>query len=303
MVHIIVWLVTVLCLVAAVGLSVFSLANYTDTLPVLHNDTISIPFRIPSWAPPYIDLQLTGPNDNCTASAIALRCHDIVNKSTIVTQSSIHDYIYLAQSSKIYLDPSSSGVQETTNYHIWLFDSIMLAHQAVENNFTDMHCSSKNHCVHKKVTVQKNSADQCTFNIKKPSYYFIRCENKCPSIDKIIYDTNEYNFTASAKLANHSQTFKVQDEYRHLNLRNEYFPASVSMCALLTLDTTLCGDTPESKYFVNVRYVSPEREVLIYVLMVMGIAVVALFSINAYICCRMKKTKKLQARVNPLEEE
>ena len=202
-----------------------------------------------------------------------------------------HDYIYLAESSQIVIEPSN--VDLSNIYDVWLFDSIVLANQAVMNRFEGMNCIPKNLCE----KIYEDSGPSI-FNISKSSYYFLRCGNiksfKCIGIKYVSYEAIAYNFKESAESSSSEITLEVQDDYERLKLRNEHFPSpsSVSMCALVTLSTAQCGNTSESKYFVSVHYVLPYSEMLVYILTyAVAPAIIVLLSINIGIRCYMRKNR------------
>ena len=175
-------------------------------------------------------------------------------------------------------------------------DKLELAKHAVENQFEFDHGYNCRRPMKGAQCHIVNSGDSnpVVFNITSSSYYFLRCVEgpsfNCTQVTHWRFHEVTYNFSLTIDMAVSRTVIKAQDTSSHLKLRRQYFPSPSStsnVCVLAKLDATTCGSNG-NMFFLTFKYVSLQREIVVYV--VFGIGVWFMITIIITFCiCKFNK--------------
>lgn len=266
------WVPLILSIVA-MSAGLILLPNNVDGIEIiLSGNIIAIP--LPFFAPPTIELQLYGQNDDCQATVFATTC-DKLKTDNVTLENPPKDFVYLLKGSRVTIRKQVSHLP----YPIWLFGSIHEANHAVRTEFGELSCDSYHHSdrgIQCGTLSPSPNHSPLVFDITHSSYYFLRCQDtyfNCTDLQRWQYSQLFYTLTQTISNELHTNiTLYTQDVSVQLKLRSQFFPRWSSchdVCILVELEETTCG-SHGNKYFLSYKYTSWPREISFYVAFGLG---------------------------------
>lgn len=259
------------------------------TTPICKGDVIAIP--IPTWTPPFIDLELIGPISNCTASIMATP--NIEYDVEKLSHSSL-DHVYLAEGSTITILPED--VISKTSVYVWLFPNYKSVYQAEKDGFDHVKDKDKYDCDDPNGDalcgrISKLSDDPLIIHVKKSAYYFMRCvdhpDYNCSSLKQWNYTCATYSFNSAR---NRSDLIHSNAGSSRLPLRHAYFESATKWKTVLAKLSDGCNETCYS-YFIISSYITHFQEIglylvigLIVVLIIITVCSILLYISNNLLC-------------------
>ena len=249
--------------------------------PICKGDVITI--FIPTWTPPYVDFELIGPMNNCTASIMATRS---IKYDTKQLENPPLDHVYLAEGSTVTILPED--VISATSTYVWLFPSYELAYKAEKDGIDHVIDKDQYECDHPNNgalcgRISQHSNGSLVIRIKKSAYYFMRCVEfpnfNCSSLKKWNYTKVSYNFTSDNDAGNNPDLIRSDAGTTRIDLRHAYFESVTQWKTVLAKLNDGCYKTCYN-YFILTKYITHYQEIGLYLLLTLLVVfVVAVFSI------------------------